>query len=240
MNLKHKIILSICFVIILIVLYTGKIEHFENQNTLDGIDVVYYINLKHRTDRMNLLTKQLSEYGIPQSNLVRIDAVYNKEHGGLGCSASHIKTVKTFLNSKYNKCLILEDDFMFNQPYDVVHDFFNKLKNIDYDVCMLSANTEASTYKADKTEYDFIKKVQNAQTASAYCVSKKFAPTLLQTLEEGYIKLQNDPQNKNAFMNDMYWKIIQPQSLWYISNPILGIQRPSFSDIENTNVDYNI
>jgi hypothetical protein len=39
---------------------------------------------------------------------------------------------------------------------------------------------------------------------------------------------------------DQYWKRLQPQSNWYIFEPKLGKQRASFSDIEDTAVDYDV
>mgnify|MGYP001811514618 CR=1 FL=1 len=38
---------------------------------------------------------------------------------------------------------------------------------------------------------------------------------------------------------DMMWKHLQREDKWYIFNPVLGVQRPSFSDIEGKHTDYS-
>jgi hypothetical protein len=38
---------------------------------------------------------------------------------------------------------------------------------------------------------------------------------------------------------DIHWKKLQDIT-WFVTNPKLGVQYASFSDIENIDVDYNI
>jgi len=38
---------------------------------------------------------------------------------------------------------------------------------------------------------------------------------------------------------DIYWKQLQKTDKWYITNPVLGYQRMSYSDIEKRITDYN-
>jgi hypothetical protein len=248
-NRKHIRVLVwfILIGLIISILYLCKthwhLESFQTEggDCLVGIDVVYYINLEHRTDRKDQVEEELSKLGVPESKIVRIDAVYNPEHGGLGCSASHIKAYQTFLQSPHTTCLILEDDFMFVKPPAEVRTFFTKLNNISYDVCMLSANENAPSFRTElQPENPFLRKVMDAQTASAYCVHKSFAPTLLQTVQEGYALLKQHPSNKSEYMNDMYWKRLQPNATWYIATPVLGIQRESYSDIEKGLMNYGV
>jgi hypothetical protein len=41
------------------------------------------------------------------------------------------------------------------------------------------------------------------------------------------------------FAIDQAWKALQRRDRWYIFSPAFGRQRPSFSDIEQRDVDYD-
>jgi GR25 family glycosyltransferase involved in LPS biosynthesis len=235
-------VLLLCIFCLFITIYFTKTrETFTVQyDTVPGIDVIYYINLEHRTDRKESLLANLKEFGIPEHKIQRIDAVLNKQKGGLGCILSHKKTCETFLQSKYKTCLIFEDDFMFNVEKDIIRQRFTELEKIPYDLCMLSANDKAPTFKVCDSPYPSFKKVLDAQTASAYCLKKEFAPKLIENLNESYSLLSQNPTQDHLYMNDMYWKKLQPSSNWYITIPILGVQRTSYSDIENSLVNYGV
>jgi len=99
---------------------------------------------------------------------------------------------------------------------------------------MLSSNT----LNEEKTILPFITKINDAQTLSGYCVSKKFAPILLDNYRAGSEQLERTGNN-NLYCVDMYMKILQPQSLWFCLNPKIGKQIMSYSDNENMVVSYN-
>jgi len=230
------------------------VEKMSNMG--DYVDVAYYINLDHRTDRKEQLLGELEKIEFPSDKIERIPATYLKERGHLGCSFSHIKTVETFLQSNYETCFILEDDFEFSLPPEEVKSTIQKLfdNNVDFDLCMLSANV----YDEEPIpEYDFVQKINSAATASGFILTRKFAPILLANLKEGAKKLENsynertyitnvskhDPDRFNydgQFALDHYWISIQKDNNWFIFKPKLGKQRDSYSDIMEGNVAYNV
>ena len=224
-----------------------QIDHFTSKidsDPYDTIDVVYYINLDHRTDRNAEFLEEMNKIGYPFDKIVRISAVYKPKQGDLGCSMSHIKTLDEFIKSPHKNCIVFEDDFEFSQNKEDVQTAFSNLaeNNVSYDVCMLSANVHGSDLT--NTEYPFIKKVENAQTASGYMVSKSFAPVLLQNYKEGAQLLQSgydngSPDGPNHCV-DQYWKHLQPHSNWYLFNEKLGKQRKSHSDIQGGVMDYGV
>jgi len=201
------------------------------------IDVIYYINLDHRKDRNEQLLNELKKTDIQENKIVRISAVRDISNGSLGCSKSHIKVLQQFMNSNYNNCLILEDDFGFSQKSDVINSLFNKFftNNINYDVLMLSSNT----LKEKKTQYDFINKVLNAQTTSGYIVTKQYAAILLKNYIEGS-NLLEDTNDRPTYSIDIHWKKLQADNNWYVFNPKIGYQIESYSDIENKTTNYQV
>ena len=107
-------------------------------NGLNNFDVVYYINLKHRKDRFEHINKELEKTNIDKSKINRIDGVYFKTFGILGCAKSHILALESFIKSGKNHCIIFEDDFEFTKSQDdintLINTFFNS--NINFDVLM--------------------------------------------------------------------------------------------------------
>lgn len=242
---KNITVILIVFFILLIfvfayVINNGKIvQGFEN--TSFGIDkyvgTIYYINLDNRPDRKREFLSEISKIDFPNKNIVRIPGVYKEKMGGLGCSLSHIKALNKFIHSNENYCMIFEDDFIFNEETigKVREYLFNLFENnISFDVCMLSG----LILKSEPTEYKFLNKVINGQTASGYIVSKAFAPVLLQNFTESAQLLEKDYSKYNVYALDQYWKQLQPSNNWYIFYPKLGKQRASFSNIEGKTVNY--
>ena len=202
----------------------------------NNFDLVYYINLNHRTDRLNHITNEIKKTNIDESKVHRIEAIYD-EFGALGCSKSHCVALDNFINSPETNqtCVILEDDFEFTQPQNIVNDlidnvFTNDVK--DFDVLMLSSNTAVELY----TEFNFVTKIIAAQTLSGYVVSRKFAPILLKNYKESVEGLSVSRSPHHCI--DIYMKQLQPNSKWLCLSPKIGKQMGSYSDIEKCNVDY--
>jgi glycosyl transferase family 25 len=205
---------------------------------LNNFDIVYYINLEHRKDRYIHINNELSKTNIDPNKINRINANYNISKGCLGWSKSHILALEAFINTtdEIQNCIIFEDDFVFTEKQDDINNlinlFFENVKT--FDVLMLSSNTLNET----KTILPFITKINDAQTLSGYCVSKKFAHILLDNYKSGVVKLETIGTN-HLYCVDMYMKILQPQSLWFCLNPKIGKQIMSYSDNENMVVSYN-
>lgn len=229
----------------------------ENMSNIsDNIDVVYYINLDHRDDRKTQFLGEMAKIEFPSEKIERIQAVYLKERGHLGASLSHIKTVETFIQSQHKTCMIFEDDFELSEEPSQVQKAIQQIfdNNVEFDVVMLSANI----YEEEEIpQYDFIKKVKSAATASGFILSRDFAPILLENLKEGAKKLENsynertyitnvskhDPDRFNydgQYALDHYWISLQANNNWFIFSPKLGKQRDSYSDIMEGNVAYNL
>jgi hypothetical protein len=99
-------------------------------------------------------------------------------------------------------------------------------------------------FKTQKTQWPFLQKVFDAQTTSAYLITREFAPNLQQNLEESCSLLEKHfleyGEKKHDFCLDIYWKKLQPQSNWFVLHPKLGMQREGFSDIEQRKTNYKV
>ena len=208
-------------------------KHVRESYTESYIDKVFYINLDYRTDRKEAIETELKEFGLP---FERFSA---KSHafGAVGCSQSHLAVLKLARERKYHRVLILEDDFTFNVSKQI---FENEMRTIHeynkpYDVCMISYNV----MKSEPTTEPFWKKIVDAQTMSGYLVNNHYYDTLIDLIEPS-IPLLEQTREKRHHAVDIVIKLVQPRDKWYHTTTRIGLQRPSYSDIEQRNVDYQV
>ena len=118
------VIIVLITVILFLFLKKEKIEGFENH--LNGIDIIYWINLDRSNDRkvnMEKLLKDNAFSGIPNKRISAVDGNnekyvydqfkvynYNAKTKEYACTLSHLNAIKQFNESKYDVALILEDD----------------------------------------------------------------------------------------------------------------------------------
>lgn len=193
---------------------------------VEFIEKVIYINLERRKDRLEQIQQELSIFAAEK--VQRFDAI-SHEKGLIGCVKSHIAVLEMAISQNWKNVLIVEDDMQWtnsSQGIQVLSNLINK----PYDVIGLGGTFvkyNKDTYKA----YSF-------STTSAYIVSNHYYPILLQNFKEGCQKLI-EVYEPPRYALDRYWNQIQARDNWYIIMPPICIQRPSYSDIENTDVDYS-
>lgn len=198
---------------------------------MELIDKIVYINLEARGDRKAEFEAQMARARI--AHYERFTAIAS-ENGAIGCCLSHCQVLEQNLGAK--NLLVFEDDFNFIDDLDLVReqlDLFFTSKGSEWDVCMLSANV----LDAD-SEGEFLR-INDAMTASGYIVNGAYIKTLYDTIREGAKKLA-DTSRHWEYMNDVYWNKLQRADRWYTFVVRLGYQRPSFSNLSDTFVDYKV
>jgi len=203
---------------------------------MDKIDHIYYINLEHRVDRKKEFLYWLSLTDFPFEKISRIEAVYNKEFGTLGCGQSHIKALEEFIKSEHNNCIIYEDDY---EPVNKDHYWENFrrffINNIEYDILLCSHNG----LQSEKSEHEGFSQVIYSGTASGYLINKLFAPKLLENMKEA-VTLLDSTKNKYLYAIDVWWNKLFKQAKVYCFKHRIGFQRGSFSDIEKKYENYKV
>jgi GR25 family glycosyltransferase involved in LPS biosynthesis len=76
------------------------------------IEQVVYINLDHRVDRRIEIEKELSQY-FPIEKITRFSAIRH-DHGGIGCTKSHIAVLEMAKEKGWKNYLVVEDDAIFS------------------------------------------------------------------------------------------------------------------------------
>ena len=189
------------------------------------IDKVVYINLDHRTDRNEHMKNMTRTFG---NKVSRFSAI-KKENGAMGCTLSHIQALKKAIQENYENILILEDDAEWNN-FEESYQILKKLSSNPYDVIMLGG----SFVSYNSENY----KVDTASTTTGYLVNKHYMQTLLSNFKEGLEQQLLIEYRCGSFAIDVYWRSLQKTDNWFIVQPPLIYQTPSYSDIENYTVDY--
>lgn len=169
----------------------------------------YIISLKEPVEKIKYLKSQgIKCIWINGINGKTVDKNHIKTHftkfyldygpaGSIGCSLSHLKTWKTFLQSNKDYCIIFEDDILLKK--DFVKRFKRALKYTpkDYDILYLGSfggipksnffSTIFDFLQMSSLKYTFINKYiakpKVALGAHAYVLSRKGAEKLIRLLD---------------------------------------------------------
>ena len=188
-----------------------------------------YINLDKRQDRDISVKKEFEKINI---NPTRVSGTIIKAtdnamwNGVLGCLLSHVKCLEMALERKQN-IFIFEDDILFtldNQTKSILDQCCEELNEIEWSMFYVAANILKPIYQKS----DHLGKLTHAQSTVGYGVNKNFVEKLL-----SYI-----PRNKIIPIDLVYSNDVIPKHNCFISIPMLGVQRDSFSDIEGRSVQY--
>ena len=123
-------ILCVVFFVIGMVLLNKNKESFETKDYLEGINVIYWINLDRSPDRRKRMKKMFKDPAFKGKKIIRIsavdgkgpdiDQVLNANFDGMqpekftkveyACTLSHLNTIREFSKSNDQVALIMEDD----------------------------------------------------------------------------------------------------------------------------------
>lgn len=79
----------------------------------DFFDGILYINLERRSDRPNIIKRQLRQFSLRRDKVFRIEAVIDELNGARGCVLSHIRALSFAIEKNGQHVLILKDDCIF-------------------------------------------------------------------------------------------------------------------------------
>ena len=216
-------------------------------NPFDFFEKIYCINLDHRTDRWQQCCEIFNEYGISDKverfsaiQYKHKDPLYSKAMGQLGCSSSHFEITKNALERKLENYLVLEDDFYFLDKPEIL---FNKLNlnlkqlPLDWQMLYLGGNLDLSyeRYPIQKHSNNLFK-LNACHTTHEFSVNKSLYEKILKNsllnidMQEWY--------NKYTVIDVYLSKEILKDNKCYIVNPLLSLQKPGFSNIEQNHYDY--
>jgi GR25 family glycosyltransferase involved in LPS biosynthesis len=203
------------------------------------IDCLYYINLDSRTDRREHIEKNVIPiFEKHVKNIKRFPAFDHTNYETVtqraaGCAFSHLQVWRESIFEKFDKVLILEDDFEFIVDSKTVDEVLELLNKIDFELCNLAYVTTSPVYK---TNLKYIYKCNAIQTASCYIANSNFLEKMIPSIKEAADNLMTN-QNHHGNAIDIAWQKFQNNSKWYLTKR-LGKQLVGHSNIQNYYVDY--
>jgi len=193
-------------------------------NINEFFDKIYCINLDERTDRWELAKQEFESVGI--TNYTRFSGV-KMEDGRSGCRESHINIIKDAKINDYKKILIFEDDFVFvNKDQNLISNILEQISKIGYDLFYLGATVEPN-YGRFQIVSENIVRTNFAFTTHAYSVSSRLYDLILS--EAPF----------HPIIDVYYQQRIVSRGNSYIANPMICLQRNTYSDVEKKEIDYS-
>jgi glycosyl transferase family 25 len=202
------------------------------------LENVYYINLKESKDRRIETEEELRKMNW---KFQRFDGIKVKD-GRIGCSISHLKVIEMAKQNNLEYVVVVEDDIQFLEPEkynNMLNDFkdFMKSNNADYDVLLIASNI------LDKVNgvipiNKYIRQVKTSYCTAGYIVKKHYYDKIIANYKESIKLLIENPTIGGKYEIDVYWVNLQLVDKWYVIYPRTVNQRPSYSIIQNTFVNY--
>jgi GR25 family glycosyltransferase involved in LPS biosynthesis len=190
-------------------------------------DKVFCINLDRRTDRWEHAQKQMELYNIQAERFSGYDNVIVEglRNGNAGCTASHRGVLEIIAHNKWDKVLILEDDFECNHSPSEFLELWNQMINEvpkDWDFLYLGGHYANPPQKRVSKH---VIKMDRMLTTSSYAVRWQTAKAISPYLSG------NSPIDSliSGFTSQMNA---------YIFHPRLMVQTPSFSDIQERDCNH--
>ena len=182
-----------------------------------------YINLDRRPDRRAEIEAELSRTSLVYE---RFTAVDRPDNPPIGCTQSHLGALKLAREKGYESVILFEDDFQFLVDPTVFEGILASLPDL-YDVVMLDY------YIIHSEPYnENFNRILEAQSAGGYIVHSRMYDRLIETYEEAVALFEANPHCHWLYINDQYWKRLQPVSHWYSTRIQTGRQRPGYSDLK--------
>jgi GR25 family glycosyltransferase involved in LPS biosynthesis len=221
------VLLLLLLVVGLVLYFARKKEGMQTRGYLDGIDVIYWINLNRSVDRKNNMERLFNDAafeGIPIQRITAFDGKNDTQnvmyHFNLksvrqttteyACLLSHLEAIRTFKNSQYEVALILEDDVTleFKQYWTKSVEEIMAAAPPDWDVLLLcymygEMNHMNMFYDwvSSDNNYDKVTPGKYFSTA-AYLINKKGANKIINdTYSNGKYTLAN---NELEQVSDVY------------------------------------
>lgn len=204
------LILIILIILIIFLIFNFKSKEGFKSGFMDGIDIIYWINLDRSPERRESMEKMFKNEVFSEIPNIRITATDGKkddiykmidtaEYSGTdseySCLLSHLKSIKKFNDSKYEIALILEDDCTLELKKYWKKSIKEIIKNApsDWEIIMLSYTNLNDKLINWKKSNDYILNIWPISSALSYLINKK-----------GSKKLVADCNNLSCYKDNTY------------------------------------
>jgi len=205
---------------------------------------LYYLNLDERPDRRKEIESEIPKLALHICSAIRVAGKLTPENGMAGCTAAHIKAISHFLfESDSESALIVEDDLKITASQAELGDAFYLFrdKGDKIDCLLLAYSIRAGVHVSPN-----LIRVFASFGCAGYLINRKFGYRILHSFIDSHELVNSHitsiPRNTvNALWgNDVLWSTLQAIYQVYAINPRIGVQRKSFSNIQQETTDYGV
>lgn len=181
----------------------------------------YVINLDRREDRLKSIDVPFKYTRFPAVDGSSLTDYPLKIRGVIGCLKSHIALLEHVKVTKNDMTLVLEDDAVLCDDFDVRFDHALKSLPEDWDLLYLGGWNVGEIKKHD----DVLDVAEKIYTTHAYVIRDKFIDVVLNALKS------------REWKADVLLAECLSLGKCFICNPVLVWQREGYSDIVNKNTN---
>ncbi|MHB1955335.1 MAG: glycosyltransferase family 25 protein [Sulfobacillus sp.] len=192
-------------------------------------DRIFCINLDRRTDRWQTAQTHFADIGLEVIRQPAVDGLTLSEmvnsisRPALACSMSHFEVLRKIANGPWDRVLVLEDDAEFLPGAN--ESFSRQVRELPSDWALFYLGCHHVSPPVEVN--DCIWRVTTGYTTSSYGITRDFARKLVADIPEPYREI------------DLIYVDYQRKVPCYALKSPVCQQRPGFSDIMGTEVDYH-
>ena len=212
-------------------------------------DVGYYINLDERADRRKTFEEQCLNFQI--TGIERFSANTSTNSPPLNCKLSHLQLYKNFLDTKYERLLVFEDDCLF-LPYlfEFTEKIYNDIFSLSFDLFWLGCKNRRRPKPYKHNCYQ----VQSVSHAQSYIINRNLCEYILNESMVNELGLcidellclipfgknvAKDPHSVNYYNMDSPLDCLPTHFISLCYEKPLTTQYPSYSNLVRQFVDYS-
>jgi len=191
---------------------------------------IYCVNLDKRPNRWEQAKIEFEKHNLEVERFSATDGCSikiqsNIPRGALGCSSSHMNIIKKAQDENLDKVLIFEDDVVFIENLQKrFEECYNELpENWDMFYFGGNHNNKHQLYNFSKN----LRKIGNTYSTHAYAIRNTIYDLAISRVSGFKQEV------------DVCYAQIQKERNCYVCWPHLAWQRPGFSDVMGTNVNYH-
>jgi GR25 family glycosyltransferase involved in LPS biosynthesis len=100
--------------------------------------------------------------------------------GEICVSINHFNVYQKILNNGYKNCLIIEDDAVFKDNFNIFENILSQLQNVKFDICFLSDCCNLHINEIEENNY--IYEANSSRSVCGYIINIKCINKILKTL----------------------------------------------------------
>lgn len=211
--------------------------NFQHKIDWSIFEKIVYIKKPDTPNEEELFSFNIDRLKIPKDKIINFNAIQT-DIIGADHMLPHIAVLHMAREQKWKNVLIIEDNISFVQSIETdkqCNHFFLLLKNIKWDVAILSANYQKTS---SLIENSCCLKIDAAQMMGAYAVNENYYETLIANYAQDFDK---NAKNiiKNEYPIDIYWNKLMPQHRWLGIWPCAAFKKNN-SNKPNQTIENNI